>query len=229
MKTVFYLFILLTGFQIRLQAQIFDKPSLSLTSHPTLDIMSIEKWEDQTVMNIRIKNQRISGSFCIDRETYLLNSLGTHEWRMVSMDGIPACPDQYRFKSIGETLEFSLVFPPIPDDVKYIDLLEKCEDACVSVRYILLDEEMNSRIDEGFRLYELGRLSASLQVFEDIMQAGFDDHSPVYGTIYLYMMSIQYELGRSKEVKRIFNELKASSIIGKEDFIEAAHDSGLVR
>ena len=114
------------------------------------------------------------------------------------MDGIPACPDQHRFKSIGEVLDFSLVFPAIPDEIKYIDLLEGCEDACVSVKYILLDEEMNNRINEGFNLYELGRLAASLQVFEDIMEAEYDNYSPVFGTLYLYMMSIQLRTGPIK-------------------------------
>jgi hypothetical protein len=229
MKTVFYILVLMVGFQVRLTAQVFDKPSFSLTSHPTLEIISIEKWEDQTVVNIRVKNQRISGSFCIDKESFLLNSLGTEEWKLTFMDGIPACPDQHRFKSIGEVLDFSLVFPAIPDEVKYIDLLEGCEDACLSVKYILLDEEMNKRINEGFNLYEIGRLTASLQVFEDIMEAEYDNYSPVFGTLYLYMMSINYELGESKEVRRIFNEMKESSIIGRDEFIETARDTGLVR
>ncbi|MCK4853790.1 MAG: hypothetical protein KAT31_06005 [Bacteroidales bacterium] len=229
MKTIFYILLLMVGFQVRPVAQVFDKPCFSLSSHPTLEIMSIEKWEDQTVVNIRVKNQRISGSFCFDKETFIVNSLGSEEWKLTSMDGIPACPDQHRFKSIGEVLDFSLVFPEIPDEVKYIDLREGCEDACVSVKYILLDEEMNDRINEGFILYEIGRLSASLQVFEDIMEAGFDNYSPVFGTLYLYMMSIHYELGQSKEVKRIFNELKESSVIGKDEFIETARDTGLVR
>jgi hypothetical protein len=229
MKTIFYILLLMVGFQVRLVAQVFDKPSFSLSSHPTLEIMSIEKWEDQTVVNIRVKNQRISGRFCFDKETFLVNSLGSEEWKLTSMDGIPACPDQYRFKSIGEVLDFSLVFPAIPDEVKYIDLREGCEDDCVSVKYILLDEEMNNRINEGFNLYEIGRLSASLQVFEDIMESGFDNYSPVFGTLYLYMMSIHYELGQSKEIRRIFNELKESSVIGRDEFIETARDTGLVR
>jgi hypothetical protein len=229
MKTIFYILLLMVGFQVRLVAQVFDKPSFSLSSHPTLEIMSIEKWEDQTVVNIRVKNQRISGRFCFDKETFLVNSLGSEEWKLTSMDGIPACPDQYRFKSIGEVLDFSLVFPAIPDEVKYIDLREGCEDDCVSVKYILLDEEMNNRINEGFNLYEIGRLSASLQVFEDIMESGFDNYSPVFGTLYLYMMSIHYELGQSKEIRRIFNELKESTIIGRDEFIETARDTGLVR
>ena len=229
MKTVFFIILLMVGFQIRLVAQVFDKPSFSLSSHPTLEILSIEKWEDQTVVNIRVKNQRISGRFCFDKETFLVNSLGSEEWKLTSMDGIPACPDQHRFKSIGEVLDFSLVFPAIPDEVKYIDLREGCGDACVSVKYILLDEEMNNRINDGFNLYEIGRLSASLQVFEDIMESGFDNYSPVFGTLYLYMMSIHYELGQSKEIRRIFNELKESTIIGRDEFIETARDTGLVR
>lgn len=226
---VLYILLFVVGFQIRMMAQVYDNPSFSLTSHPTLEIMSIEKWEDQTVMNIRVKNQRISGNFCFDKETFLLNSLGTEEWKLTSMDGIPACPDQHRFKSIGEVLDFSLVFPAIPDEVKYIDLHEGCEDACVSVKYMLLDEEMNKWINEGFNLYEIGRLSASLQVFEDIMEAEYDNYSPVFGTLYLYLMSIHYELGQSKEVRRIFDEMKESSIIGRDEFIETARDTGLVR
>ena len=229
MRTVLCILLFVVGSQIPMMAQVYDKPSFSLTSHPTLDIMSIEKWEDQTVLNIRVKNQRISGSFCIDKETFLLNPLGREEWKLTSMDGIPACPDQHSFKSIGEVLEFSLIFPAIPDEIKYIDLHEGCEDACVSVKYILLDEEMNNRINEGFNLYEIGRLSASLQVFEEIMEAEYDNYSPVFGTLYLYMMSIHYELGKSKEVRRIFDEMNESSIIGKEEFIETARDTGLVR
>ncbi len=228
-KAILFLLVSATGSQLRMMAQVYDKPSFSLNSHPTLELLSIEKWEDQTVVHVRIRNERISGSFCMDRESYLVHSLGKEEWKMISLEGIPACPDQYRFKSVGEVLDFSLVFPAIPDDIKYLDLLERCEDACVSVKYILLDEEMNTRINEGFNLYELGRLSASLQVFEDIMEAGYDDYSPVFGTLYLYMMSIHYQLGQSKEARQVYNALKASSIIGREEFIEAARDSGLAR
>ena len=77
MKSVFYILLLIVGFQVRLMAQVYDKPCFSLNSHPTLEIMSIEIWEDQTVVNIKVKNQWISGSFCFDKETFLVNSLGS--------------------------------------------------------------------------------------------------------------------------------------------------------
>ena len=210
-------------------SQVYERPNFALSSHPTLEISSIEKWSDQTVLHISIRNERISGSFCIDPETYLLNSMGSEEYRLVSMEGIPACPEEYRFKSIGESRHFSLVFPPLPDDVKYLDLHERCGEGCVELKYILLDEELNERINNGFELYELGRLKASQQAFEDIMSDGYDNFSPVYGTICLYLMSIHYEMGNSKELRRVYNELRESSIIGRDEIIETARETGLVR
>ena len=229
MKKVLILLLATTGVQQATISQVYEQPNFALSSHPTLEVTSIEKWTDRTVVNISVQNQNISGSFCIDPDTYLVNSLGKDEYRLVSMDGIPACPEEYRFNSVGEILGFSLVFPALADDVIYVDLLERCENACVSLKYILLDKALNERINEGFQLFELGRPNASLQVFEDIMAEDFDNYSPVYGTIYLYIMSIHYELGNSRELRRVFNELNESSIIGRDEFIEAAKDMGLVR
>jgi hypothetical protein len=226
----FILFLLLSGFlSSNTQSQVYERPNFALSSHPTLEVSSIEKWSDQTVVNISIRNESISGSFCIDQETYLVNSLGTDEYRLTGMEGIPACPEVYKFKSIGEVHKFSLLFPLLPDNVKYLDLSERCGEACVDLKYILLDEELNERISKGFDLYEIGRLKASLQVFEDIMADSFDNLSPVYGTIYLYLMSIHYELGSSKDLRRVYNELRESSVLGREEFIESARETGLVR
>jgi hypothetical protein len=210
-------------------AQIYDRPIYSLTSHPTLDIVSIERWEDRMVVELSLKNESFSGAFCIDSSTVLKNSLAQEEYSMISMQGIPACPEVYRFKSVGERISINLIFPPVPDDVKYVDLVENCDENCVSVKYILLDEELNSRLNEGFRLYELGKPESSLRVFEDIMRTEFDGFSPVFGTVYLYMIAIHYELGNSKDARNVFRELQESSILGREEFIETARETGIVR
>ena len=210
-------------------AQIYEHPNYSLTSHPTLDIVSVERWEDQMVVNLNIKNERFSGSFCIDSNTFLKNSLGDEEYMLATMEGIPACPRQYRFKSVGERISFSLSFPAVPDEVMYIDLIEACDENCVNIKYILLDEDLNSRLNEGFQLYELGRPDAALRVFEDIMSTEYDGISPVFGTVYLYLISIHYELGSSKDARSVFRELQESTIIGKEEFIESARETGIVR
>lgn len=214
---------------MELYAQVYESPNFSLTTHPTMDIVSIERWEDQMVVNLDLKNERFSASFCIDSNTVLRNSLGKEEYKLVGMEGIPACPGQYRFKTIGEHISISLVFEAVPDEIKYVDLIENCDDGCVSIRYILLDEEMNSRLNEGIQLYELGKPKPALLVFEDIMNSEFDELSPVFGTVYLYLISIHYELGSSKDARRVYEELRESDIIGRDDFIKTAKETGIIR
>lgn len=209
--------------------QIYEHPNFSLNSHPTLEIQSVERWEDRTVVNLSIKNERISGTFCIDSNTVLRNSLGDEEYPLLHMEGIPACPLVHRFRSIGERIDFSLVFPPVPEEIRYLDLLENCSENCVSIKYILLDEDLNARINEGIQLYNLGRENAALRIFQDLLQTDYDGISPVFGTVYLYLISIHYEMGDSKEAKNAYRELRESGIIGLEDFLEAAREAGLAR
>jgi len=212
-----------------LYAQVYDQPIYSLTSHPTLDIISVERWEDQMVLTLTLKNERYSGSFCLDSNTILRNSIGKEEYTLVGMDGISACPEVYRFKSIGERITIILEFQAVPDDVKYIDLIENCNENCLDIKYILLDEEINASLNQGIRLYELGKSKAALQVFEDLMNAEYDGFSPVFGTVYLYLISIHYELGSSKDARRVFQELRESSIVGRDEFVETARDNGIIR
>jgi hypothetical protein len=210
-------------------SQVYNRPNFALSSHETLELESIEIDGSQTRIFLSILNRRLSGTFCVDTNTYIRNSLGPGEYKLIQSMGIPDCPDVYKFTAIGEKLEFILIFPPISEDLKYIDIIEDCEDACFSFKYVLLDQELNGIINQGFRLYETGNLTESLKVFEDLMAARNDNLSPVFGTIYLYMMTISYDLGRSKEVRSLFDELQQSSIINKDEIIEAARFEGLIR
>jgi hypothetical protein len=212
-----------------LRAQIYEFPNYSLSSHPTLDVTSIERWEDRMIVSLSLKNERYSGEFCIDSNTVLKNSLTGDEYHLRGMEGIPACPETYRFKTVGERISITLEFEPVPDEANYLDLLESCLDNCVSIRYILLDEDLNSRLNDGIRLYEMGKAVNSLQVFNDLMETEYDDYSPVFGTVYLYMIALHYELGKSKDARAVIQQLKDSNIIGRDDFIETARDNGIIR
>ena len=210
-------------------AQAFEKPNFSSTSHPTLELERIETLSSQTMVYMSITNQRISGSFCVSDETYIRNSLGPEEYKLQQSMGIPDCPDEYKFTSVGEKVSFILVFPAIDPELKYIDIVEDCEEACFTITYVLLDKDLNEIINRGFRLYEQGNLNEALKVFEDMMAVYNDRISPVFGTVYLYLMSIHYELGNSDEIKILHEELKQSAIINKEEIIEAAWLEGLIR
>jgi len=220
------LMVLCTKYSI---SQVYNRPNFAFSSHETLELESIDMDNNQTRVYLSILNRRLSGTFCLDTNTFIRNSLGTGEYKLIQSVGIPDYPDVYKFTSIGEKLNFILIFPPVSKDMKYIDIIEDCDDACFSIKYILLDQELNSIINRGFQLYETGNPDESLKVFEDLMAARNDNFSPVFGTIYLYMMTINYELGQIKEVRSLFDELQQSSIINKEEIIEKARYEGLIR
>ncbi len=209
-------------------SQVFEKPNFSFSSHPTLEIDRVELKSDRTLVYMAITNKRVGSSFCVDTNTYILNSLDDEEFLMIQSMGIPDCPNVHEFQAIGEKISFILVFPPIPDDMKYIDIIEDCPDACFSFKYVLLDAELNQKINQGMLLYEYGKLNEALKHFEDLMTVHNDFMSPVFGTVYLYLMSINYELGDMDEVERLYEELQYSSILNKEEIIEAAKFEGIV-
>jgi hypothetical protein len=224
-----FLLCFLLSFQFFGHSQTYQRPNFSFSSHETLDLESIEIDENQTRIYLSILNRRLGATFCVDTNTYIRNSLGTEEYRIIESIGVPDCPDVHKFGIVGKKLSFILVFPPVSKEIQYIDIIEDCQNACFSIRYILLDTEINELINQGLNLYESRKLKESLKVFEDLLLSKNDNVSPVFGTIYLYMMSINYELGQSKEIRRLYNELEQSSIINKEDILEEARYQELVR
>jgi hypothetical protein len=214
---------------VEIFSQVIEHPNYSLSSHPTLTLDKIEFAEGRTMLYFTITNEKLGGSFCIDSASYLKNSLGDDVYLMTGIGNLPACPETYRFRSIGESRTFVLYFPEINRDLRYIDFVEPCDDACISMRYILLDANMNGAINKGFSLYDTGKYRLALQHFEDILAKESDNYSPVFGSIYLYLMTISYDLGDSGDVKRFYNDLKSSSIINKDDIIEVARNEGIIR
>lgn len=231
LRTVFLLIILESWMLFPLQAQVktITRPNFSFSSHETIELESIELDENQTTVHLSILNRKLGGTFCIDNNTLIRNSLGTEEYRLVESVGVPDCPDVHKFSIVGKKLSFILIFPPISREIKYVEIIENCPEACLSIRYILLDEEINGIINQGLNLYENRKMEESLQVFEDLLNSRNDNKSPVFGTIYLYLINLNYELGRSKEIRRLYDELQRSSIINKDEIIEEIRVQDLVR
>jgi len=229
MRTFVILFFGEIFFQFNIYSQIYERPNFSFSSHETLDLERIEANGSQTRAYFSILNRKLGGTFCIDTSTYIKNSLGSEEYKLVESIGVPDCPAVHKFNIVGKKLSFILVFPPIKKDIRYIDIIENCHEACLSIRYILLDTMINKEINEALDLYESRKLEESLAAFEELMLSFNDNASPVFGTVYLYMMSINYELGQSKEIHRLYNELEKSSIINKEEILEEARYQELIR
>lgn len=61
----------------------------------------------------------------IHPEIFIRPSFSESEWRVKSILGIPIFPQQHNYNTSHESLNFKLVFPPIPIYVSSIDLIEK--------------------------------------------------------------------------------------------------------
>ena len=89
----------------------------------TTDITSIEITPEHTIINMRTINTHAQDGWCnIDIWTYI--TAGKKKYRIISSKGIPRKPKKYYFNSVGEILEFSLIFPSIPQDVDMINLID---------------------------------------------------------------------------------------------------------
>jgi hypothetical protein len=229
LQTLFVLLFLQLSFQFTANSQVYERPNYSFSSHETLELERIEADASQTRVYFSILNRKLGATFCIDTSTYIKNSLGSEVYKLAESIGVPDCPEVHKFSIVGKKLSFILVFPPIGRDIRYIDIIENCPEACLSLRYVLLDTAINKKINQALDLYESRKLEESLTAFEELMLTYNDNKSPVFGTVYLYMMSINYELGQSKEIRRLYNELDKSSIINKEEILEEARYQEIVR
>jgi hypothetical protein len=60
----------------------------------------------------------------ISKDTCLLCSKTNKQLKLVRAENIPLGPSKHRFKTTKDWLYYSLIFPPIDNDTKVIDLLE---------------------------------------------------------------------------------------------------------
>jgi len=210
-------------------SQTLDIPNVGLSSHPALELDKIEFTGGRTLLFFTIENKRLGGSFCLNENTFLKNSTGEEQYKLLEMGNLPVCPEYYRFKSIGERRSFVMHFPEISREIRYLNMVEDCEDDCVRLKYICLDAEINRRINEGLSLYEAGRADQASAHFQSILNEKNDNYSPVFGTLYLYLITLSFDLADSKELKRWYNELKSSAVINRDEIIKEVKEEGLVR
>jgi hypothetical protein len=111
-------------FATSLQAQIIIRPNYGLKIPETLEISRIETSPQKTVVYLNIENRIKDGYFCADKNIYIVYSDGTKS-KMISSKGIPNCPATYKFKSIGEKLNFELTFPSIKRGTHSIDIIDR--------------------------------------------------------------------------------------------------------
>jgi len=216
---------LTTGFMYGF-SQTIPIPNYALKSHPTLEISKVELLTEQTVIYLTVENRIEGGNFCTDRNIYLIDSNG-EKLKLTKSSGIPVCPDNYRFKTIGEKLSFVLTFPPLNQGVKCIDIIEECSDNCFSFYGVILDADLNKRIDDAFFLAENDEPGIALARFINIAEETFDRNLGTEALIYINIIKLASQEGNDSKAEEWYDKLKSSGIPGLKMYLNNLNSQGI--
>lgn len=220
------LFFLATGI-VNIYSQTYNQPNMALKSHETLEISKIEINEQSTLIYLSIENRITGGNFCADRNIYLIYP-DRNRLKLTKAINIPACPDSYSFKSIGEKLQFTLEFPSLKPGTKWIDIIEDCTDYCFSFYGVCLDNELNKKIDDASVLAENKEPAKALISFIKIADTIENKNSGIEGLIYLSIITLAKETGNSTKAEEWYKRLKMSGIPRCETYIKHLNSQGIM-
>src|ERR1035437_5719515 len=215
-------FIIINGF-----SQTIIKPNYALKSHETLEISKIEITAQKTVIFLSVENRITAGYFCADKNIVILYPDGTRS-KLTTSKGIPVCPDSYKFKTVGEKMNFELTFPPLKPGTQWIDLIEDCSDNCFSFFSVCLNTDLNKRIDEASVLAENEKPAEALMNFIKIADAIDSKNSGIEGLIYINIIKLAKETNNIQKASEWYTKLKLSGIPRNELYIKHLNSQGII-
>jgi hypothetical protein len=197
-----------------------------MKSHETLDIKKITLTEESTVISLSVENRINGGNFCADRNIYIQLPDGSRK-QLQSSNGIPVCPDAYKFRSIGEKLDFVLTFPPLGQGVGSFNLIEDCQDNCFSFYGVILDAELNRKIDEAFQLAESKEPAKALVSFTRIAEEGGLVNPGAAGLLYLNLTALSASCGNKVKAAEWYRKLQSSDLPETKLYLKHLNSIGI--
>lgn len=215
----FLLFIATVSF-----GQVYEKPAAASQSHADLKIENIEITDTSTIISLSVTNQLQSGGwFCADNNIIIRDSKSSKEFKLTRSENIPVCPQKHEFTKKGEVLHFTLYFPPIEKNTKFIDLIENCSEACFAFEGIILDNIHNRKIEsfeKAMDLFTAGKINECIPLFKSVLEGVTTIESHIFGLSYYYLVLSYHSLNDKENADKWYNELKSSNIPLKADIIK---------
>jgi hypothetical protein len=225
-RKLFYVLVFLTIGIGNIFSQTYYNPNIGLKSHETLDILKTVVTADSSVFYFSVENRITGGAFCADRNIYIVYPDGTRI-KLIKASGIPQCPEYYKFKAIGEKLAFTLTFPPLKPGTKWIDLKEDCNDNCFSFYGILLDSDLNKRIDEAVSDVDNGEIDTAIVLYKDIIESVGTSGNGISGSLYSDLISLLVRKNYSAQASEWYKKLLASNVPQLQLYINNLNSRGI--
>lgn len=226
MKLIVSILLIFLAFISGVYSQTVNSPNSGLRSHETLEITKIDITTQKTVISLNIENKIAGGYFCADKNIFIIYPDGTRS-SLNSSKGIPVCPDTYKFKTIGEKLEFELTFPPLKKNTEWIDLIEDCTDNCFSFYGVCLNKELNKKIEDASHFAETGEPAKAVLDFINIVKSIDARNSGIAGLLYMNIIQLSKETGNAGKASEWYGKLKSSDIPRRELYIKHLNSQGI--
>lgn len=155
---------------IVLQGQVHLNPQVAIKPLATMVVHKVELGKEETKVTIRIVNENQLPPFGLPDKLIIRKTSEPDAWPMMRSENAPILPKKHTFSFKGDVLEFTLIFPPIPQPVKYLDITQANEGEQFYLRGIILDENMNREIIRGFRASQLGDMAQTLEAFKNVAE-----------------------------------------------------------
>lgn len=217
---------LLIVHMFNIQSQTISSPNFALKSHETLNISKVEVSGSGTLVYLTIENRIANGSFCADRNIYLIEPDG-QKLNLIKTTGIPVCPDSYKFKVIGEKLQFTLEFPRLKAGTKWVDIIEDCSDNCFSFYGVTLDNDLNKKLDEAFALASKGKAADNIILFKNILESIDNQNLGIEGLLYINIINAEVEEADNVNIKVWYNRLASSNAPRVNQYLKYLNDKGI--
>lgn len=226
MIKIFLIIGLLLNFTNPLVSQSVLNPNYGLKSHETLVINRIDIASESTTFHLTIGNRIEGGTFCADRNIFIIHPDGTRT-KLISSEGIPVCPESHKFTSIGEKVDFTLTFSPLKLNTDWIDLIEDCRDNCFYFYGITLDSDLNNRIDELFRFAENGESLKALDGFTELLRETDSRNNGIEGLLYVNIIKLAGESGKPEQAAEFYKRFRSSGAPGLKHYLQYLDDQGI--
>ncbi len=199
-----------------LVGQTIEMPNFAVATHPFL-VNQISWQKNSFMIELTIENQSLKGYFCASKHIYLQNIRSKKKLQLIRSEGIPVCPSVYRFKWKGEKLTFKLFFPKPDTNIRYVDVIENCNDHCFSIFGLILDPKMNEAINEGYAAFDNNDLQKAFVNFKKAI-----DRNPAYpyGFLYANIIKVLVEQKNYTAAKVWYEKLKQKHFLDEKAIME---------
>ncbi len=195
------------------------RPNFGLKNPETIDVIRVRVTDEKTVVDMSILNMASGGYFCIDKNTYLECGNGK-KLLLRNVTGLPLCPEEYKFSSIGEKVYFSLEFDRIPPETEWFDIIEYCGENCFSILGINLDETVNGKINAAFKALDRMDPEEAIKIFTGILPALKESGNGLTGSVYLNLVELLAANKRDDDLNELISDFRNSSVPHKDKYTE---------